>query len=198
MQFGCTRRSVLAYVPETSLRRRITSKHALLQFERGENLVRVVNAFIVFIGLWLLLSGVYQPLTIGLGVASVLSVLFITRRMDSIDGDGVKIDLKPIKLIQYQGWLLVEIAKANWVVTKVILSPSLPIKQHMFSVPYTQKTDLGQVIFANSITLTPGTISVETEPGHFLVHAVAYSPDDKDALADMDRRVTATEKAEAV
>ena len=160
--------------------------------------MRIVNAFIVFIGLWLLLSGVYQPLTIGLGVASVLSVLFITRRMDSIDGDGVKIDLKPIKFIQYQAWLLVEIAKANWVVTKVILSPSLPIKQHMFSVPYTQKTDLGQVIFANSITLTPGTISVETEPGHFLVHAVAYSPDDKDALADMDRRVTATEKAEAV
>lgn len=158
--------------------------------------MRVVGAFVVFIGLWLLLSGVYKPLTIGLGVISVFTVIYISRRMESIDGDRVRIDLKPLKFIQYQLWLLVEIAKANWIVTKVILSPSLPIKQHMFSVPYTQKTDLGQVIFANSITLTPGTISVETEPGHFLVHAVAYSPDDKDALADMDRRVTATERAE--
>ncbi|MFT5006667.1 MAG: multicomponent Na+:H+ antiporter subunit E, partial [Paracoccaceae bacterium] len=49
--------------------------------------------------------------------------------------------------------------------------------------------DLGQVIFANSITLTPGTISVESEDGHFLVHAVNYSADDNLALADMDHRV---------
>jgi len=157
--------------------------------------VRIVGAFIVFIGLWLLLSGVYKPLTVGLGVLSVLAVIYISHRMDSIDGDGVKIRLKPIKFIQYQMWLLVEIAKANWIVTKIILSPSLPIKQHMFSVPYTQKTDLGQVIYANSITLTPGTITVEIEPGHFLVHAVAYTADDIGALADMDRRVTTTEKA---
>ena len=157
--------------------------------------MRIVGAFIVFIGLWLLLSGVYKPLTVGLGVLSVLAVIYISNRMDSIDGDGVKIRLKPIKFIQYQMWLLVEIAKANWIVTKIILSPSLPIKQHMFSVPYTQKTDLGQVIYANSITLTPGTITVEIEPGHFLVHAVAYTADDIGALADMDRRVTTTEKA---
>jgi multicomponent Na+:H+ antiporter subunit E len=157
--------------------------------------VRIVSAFIVFIGLWLLLSGVYKPLTVGLGVLSVLAVIYISHRMDSIDGDGVKIRLNLIEFIQYQMWLLVEIAKANWIVTKIILSPSLPIKQHMFSVPYTQKTDLGQVIYANSITLTPGTITVEIEPGHFLVHAVAYTADDIGALADMDRRVTATEKA---
>jgi len=51
------------------------------------------------------------------------------------------------------------------------------------------------VIFANSITLTPGTITVETEDGHFLVHAVSYSEDDPDALADMDARITACETA---
>jgi multicomponent Na+:H+ antiporter subunit E len=52
------------------------------------------------------------------------------------------------------------------------------------------------VIFANSITLTPGTVSVETEKGHFLVHAVSYTENDMDALADMDARVSATELAE--
>ena len=158
--------------------------------------MRIVGAIIVFLGLWLLLSGIYKPLTVGLGVLSTLAVIFIINRMDSIDGDRVEIHLKPIEFLLYQGWLLVEIAKANWAVTKIIIAPSMPIKQHMFSVPYTQKSDLGQVIFANSITLTPGTVSVETEPGQFLVHAVAYSSDDKAALADMDRRVTACEKAE--
>jgi multicomponent Na+:H+ antiporter subunit E len=70
------------------------------------------------------------------------------------------------------------------------------IRQNLFTVPYTQRTDLGQVIFANSITLTPGTVSVETETGHFLVHAVSYTENDMDALADMDARVSATELAE--
>ena len=51
------------------------------------------------------------------------------------------------------------------------------------------------MIFANSITLTPGTVSVETETGHFLVHAVSYTADDMDALADMDTRISATELA---
>ena len=157
--------------------------------------MRIIGAIIVFLGLWLLLSGIYEPLTVGLGVLSTLAVIFVINRMDSIDEDHVGFHLKPLEFILYQGWLLVEIAKANWAVTKIILSPSMPIKQHMFSVPYTQKSDLGQVIFANSITLTPGTVSVETEPGQFLVHAVAYSADDKAALADMDRRVTACEKA---
>ena len=158
--------------------------------------MRIVGAIIVFLGLWLLLSGVYKPLTIGLGVFSTLFVIYIINRMDAVDGDRVEIHLKPLAFLKYQVWLMGEIAKANWAVTKVILAPSMPIKQHMFSVPYTQKTDFGQVVFANSITLTPGTITIETEPGHFLVHAVAYTKDDKEALADMDRHVTAIEKAE--
>lgn len=159
------------------------------------DLVRYIGAIIVFFGLWLLLSGVYKPLTIGMGALSSLTVVFILHRMNSTDGDQLDIQLKPLAFFTYNLWLLVEIAKANWTVTKIILSPSLPVKQHMFSVPYTQKSDLGQVIFANSITLTPGTITIETEPEHFLIHAVAYTKDDKAALADMDRRVSATEKA---
>lgn len=156
--------------------------------------MRKVRAIIVFMGLWLLLSGVYQPLTIGLGVVSTIIVIAIFARMDSIDKDRAAFDVSFVAFFKYQMWLLVEIAKANLNVTKIILSPSMPLKQHMFSVPYSQKTDIGQVIFANSITLTPGTISVETEPGHFLVHALAYSKGDKAELAEMDRRVSSIER----
>jgi multicomponent Na+:H+ antiporter subunit E len=69
----------------------------------------------------------------------------------------------------------------------------MTMRQHLFMVPRSQKTDTGQVIFGNSITLTPGTITIETEGEEFIVHALNYSPDDDAALADMDRRVTQAE-----
>ncbi len=136
-----------------------------------------------------MLSGIYKPLIVALGLLSVLFVLLVVNRMDKIDRDEIGTKLKPVAFIKYQAWLLLEIAKSNLAVAKIILSPSLPIRQHMFSVPYTQKTDMGQVIFANSITLTPGTITIETEPDHFLVHAVSYSPEDMQELAKMDSHV---------
>ncbi len=155
--------------------------------------MRTIGIAIVFFALWLLMSGIFEPFIIGLGAASVLLTLFITSRMDAQDGDRVKLLLAPVKYTRYLAWLMLEIARANWAVTKTILARDMPIRQHLFKTPYTQKTDVGQVIFANSITLTPGTITVETEEGHFLVHAVSWSEDDPDALADMDTRITACE-----
>lgn len=161
--------------------------------EHRVNRVRTIGTALLLMALWLLMSGLYEPMIIGFGVASVLVVLIVAKRMDAVDGEHLDIRLKPVKTAQYIAWLLVEIAKANWVITKIVLSPGMPIRQHLFSVRSTQRSDLGQVIFANSITLTPGTVSVEVEPGHFLVHALAYSAHDHIALADMDRRVTAIE-----
>ena len=155
--------------------------------------MRLVGYSVILGSLWLLWSGIYKSLLIIFGAGSVLLVLLITIRMNRVDDDRIQIELNPGKFIGYIGWLLVEIAKSNIAVTKTILSSSMPIKQKLFNVPYTQRTDLGQVIFANSITLTPGTVTVETEDGHFLVHALSYSHDDLEALADMDRHVRAAE-----
>ena len=155
--------------------------------------MKLVGYSVILGSLWLLWSGIYKSLLIIFGAGSVLLVLLITTRMNSVDDDRIQIELNPLKFIGYIGWLLVEIAKCNIAVTKTILSYSMPIKQNLFDVPYTQQTDLGQVIFANSITLTPGTVTVETEDGHFLVHALSYSHDDLEALADMDRRIRAAE-----
>jgi len=162
------------------------------QKEQGQR-VRYLGTAAFLMALWLLMSGIYKPMVIGFGVASVLLVVLVLSRMDKIDGDQIEIRLKPLAFVGYVFWLLVEIAKANWAVTKVVLTRKMPIEQNLFSVPYTQETDLGQVMFANSITLTPGTLTVETELGHFLVHALAYSDEDIPALADMDARVSAVE-----
>lgn len=156
-------------------------------------ILRTIGAAIILMLLWLLMSGVYTNLVIGLGIASVILAVFVARRMDAVDGMRVEISISPLQFIGYFIWLFVEIAKANLAVTRLILSRGPRTRQHLFAVPYSQRTDLAQAIFANSITLTPGTITVEVEPGHFLVHAVDYSDDDPDALADMNRRVAATE-----
>ena len=145
--------------------------------------------------LWLLMSGIYKPLVVGFGVGSVLLAVYVVRRMDSVDDDPLAVRLNPVRFVGYFGWLLVEIAKSNWAVTKLILSRNMPMRQHLFRAPYSQTSDLGQVIFANSITLTPGTISVEVEDGEFLVHALDYADGTMDGLADMDARVSRAETA---
>ena len=155
--------------------------------------VRLAMTGIILLALWLLMSGIYKPLVIFFGVASVLLAVFVVRRMDSVDGDHLEVRLKPIAFLGYIGWLLVEIAKSNWAVTRMILSRSMPMRQHLFRAPYSQSSELGQVVFANSITLTPGTISVEVEEGEFLVHALDYADDTLDGLAEMDARVSRTE-----
>jgi len=139
------------------------------------------------------MSGVYQPMIIGFGAVSAIVAVYVGRRMDAVDGAKVPMALRPLKFASYLVWLMVEIAKSNITVTKAILSPAMGLRQNLFRTPCSQKTDLAQVIFANSITLTPGTITVETETDFFWVHALTYSSEDPDALAGMDARVSATE-----
>ena len=79
--------------------------------------------------------------------------------------------------------------------TKTIIGLHPNIKQHFFKTPCTQETEVGKTTFANSITLTPGTISVEHEGDKIWVHALSYSEEDLDALAYMDLRVSNIERA---
>ena len=155
--------------------------------------MKAVASAIFLMALWLLMSGVYKPLVIGFGMASVLLIMVILWRMDKVDGDHVHIRLNPMRFIGYIIWLFGQIAKANLAVTRVILTPLMPIRQKLLVVQQSQTTDLAKVIFANSITITPGTISIETEESGFLVHALSYRPEDDASLADMNRRVKAVE-----
>ncbi len=158
--------------------------------------MRSLLTVLALFALWLLMSGIYKPLIVALGLISAIVCVWVVRRMDdAADSERLVVNIKPVEMIKYLGWLMVEIAKANWAVTKVILSPKMQMNSKLFRVQHTQKTDLGQAIFANSITLTPGTVSVEVERDHFLVHALCYTDGDTAAIADMDARVTKTEAA---
>lgn len=142
------------------------------------------------------MSGIYQSFMIGVGLAAAAFAVFVVRRMDdAADTDRLEIRLNIIKTLGYFCWLLIEIAKSNWVVTKTILGLRPNIRQHFFKVPCTQETEVGKTTFANSITLTPGTISVEHEGDEIWVHSLSYSDGDLDALADMNARVSNIESS---
>ncbi len=159
---------------------------------------RTIIATSGLVALWLLMSGIYdKTLILIFGAVSVVLAVWIGRRMDTADGEQLPFPLNPVAVFQYFLWLIVEIAKSNWAVSKIILSGRKPDSQKIFWAPVTQKSDVGQVVYANSITLTPGTITVETEGKHFLVHALDFGEGDMDALAEMDSRVRAIETAAA-
>lgn len=138
---------------------------------------------------WLLLSGHYTLFITVLGVASCALVVLVTLRMDLADREGHPIHLT-WRALTYWPWLFVEIVKSNIDVAKLILSPTMSITPTLIRVKASQTSDLGQVVYANSITLTPGTISVDVANGEILVHAL--SRDGAEALleGEMDRRVT--------
>ena len=158
--------------------------------------MRWILGFLVFFALWLSMSGVYKPLVVWLGAgSSLLAMIFVFRMDRAAEAAQVSASQRTVASIRYCWWLLVEIMKSNWSVVKTIMSPEMDIKQHAFQVPFSQKTELGQTIFANSITLTPGTITVEIEPGSFWVHTLKFDDETLSSLADMDGRVSATEGA---
>jgi multicomponent Na+:H+ antiporter subunit E len=154
---------------------------------------RSLTFLAVLFGFWLLLSGMYTPFLMAAGAGCTLGVFLLARRMDLIDHEGFPIHLAWRALFSYWPWLTREIARSAWDVTKRILDPRLPISPTLVEFQPSQRTDLGLVLHANSITLTPGTISVEVEPGRFLVHALTREGAAGLAGSEMDRRCTELE-----
>ena len=96
-----------------------------------------------------------------------------------------------IKLAPYWLWLGGEVGKANLQVVKTALKPELDITPRLVRAPLTQTSDFGRAVFANSITLTPGTVSIELEEKEILIHALDASFADHDGFVDMGNRAAA-------
>jgi multicomponent Na+:H+ antiporter subunit E len=155
-------------------------------------MTKAVGLSVALFALWLALSGFFKPFLLTLGVFSCLLTVYLAFRMRLLDDEAVPIQLRPALLL-YWGWLGGEIFKSAVAVSKVILAREMPLHQQLIAVPAAQKSDMGHVIFANSITLTPGTVTVETRPGLFLVHALTEGAADPEGFAEMGRRVAEIE-----
>lgn len=155
-------------------------------------MTKALGLLVALFALWLALSGYFKPFLLTIGVLSCLFTLILARRMKLLDDEAVPLQLR-LSLPLYWSWLGGEIFKSAWAVSKIILSPRMRISQQFIAVESPLKTDMGHVIFANSITLTPGTVTVEAAPGKFLVHALTEEAANPDGFAEMARRVAAVE-----
>ena len=138
---------------------------------------------------WLFNSGHYTGLMLSFAVISITLVLFIAHRMDVVDHESQPLHLT-LKLPGYYAWLTKEIILSNILVVKHIWLGNKTISPVLTTIKTNQKTEIGKVIYANSITLTPGTVTVAIEGDQLIVHALKRESITELEAGEMDRRVT--------
>lgn len=155
-------------------------------------MLHLTSLGIVLYVFWLLLSGYFTPFLLAAGAGSALCVVLLSRRMRIVDREGHPIQMIA-SVVLYWPWLVKEIAKSAWDVSRIILDPRLPISPTLVRFKPSQKTPVGLTTHANSITLTPGTITVEATKDEFLVHALTRVGAEGVIDSEMDRRISRVE-----
>lgn len=159
-------------------------------------LSHVISLGLFCLGLWLLLSGFFDnTLLLSLGVFSCALVTWVAWRVEMIDPEEQPPHLRfNPQILLYWPWLLKQVVLSNIDVTRRILDPKLPISPTLIELKPSQHSDLGRVIYANSITLTPGTVTVALSGDSLTVHALTRSGAEDLQKGDMDRWVAVLEK----
>lgn len=148
---------------------------------------------VVLAVIWLLFSGFWtHPILVPLGAASVVFTVWLSRRLGV--SDALHQPLKRLLAgLRYWPWLLVEITTSSIHVAKRILARRIDIDPRIVRLPTTQRTDLGRAILANSITLTPGTVSIHVRNDEIWFYALDAESAEGTLSGEMDRRVRAFE-----
>ena len=158
-------------------------------------MLRAIGLFLVLLVFWLLLSGIFTPFLIGAGIGSALFATWLGRRLAVVDAEGQPFQLG-WRIFVYWLWLVREVVLSAWTVTKLTLHPKLPITPTLVRFKASQQSDLGRVIHANSITLTPGTLTIDCAADEFVVHGLTREGAEGCVDSDMDRRVTRCERGQ--
>ena len=153
------------------------------------HLPRLLLLAMILAAAWLLWSGLYKPLLLGLGAFSVALCLWLAHRI------GVFREPSPfaavIRLPRFWGWLLIEIVRSSIDVARVILDPKLPISPTVVRFDTRCKGPVGQAILGNSITLSPGTVTLDVHEGSVTVHCLTEKSARDLGTGELDRRVAA-------
>ncbi|MBW2598773.1 MAG: Na+/H+ antiporter subunit E [Deltaproteobacteria bacterium] len=140
-----------------------------------------VATFVMLLGFWALLSGKFDTFHLSLGVICSLIVAYLSHDLLFANirvGSGRVIAQR---FFRYMPWLLHEIVMANFHVAYLALSPRMPIDPQIITFRTKLESDISWVTLANSITLTPGTITMDIADREFMVHAI-----DRKVADDLD------------
>ena len=161
-------------------------------------MAHALSLLLVCFAAWLLLSGHFSsPLLLSFGFLSSLVAAFIAWRAEQVDPEApsLRLNLHP-QILLYWPWLLWQIIKSNLDVARIIVDPKLPISPTVIRIKAPQRTNLARVIYANSVTLTPGTVTTYLK-GHVMeVHGLTREAADAILEGEMSRRVAQLEASD--
>lgn len=161
---------------------------------------RNLSLLLICIAVWLLWSGLtveispvdgslhLNPMLAGLGLGSCLLVSWLSSRLSVVDREGHPYHLA-VRVLRNLPWLIREVVTSNLAVARIIVSRDMPIHSHLIRVPASQRTIIGQVIHANTITLTPGTLTLDLRDGELLVHALTREAGDPAQSKALDEKI---------
>jgi len=137
---------------------------------------------------WVLWSGMLKPLLLGLGALSCAIAAWIAVRMGYFDSRVFALRFN-LRLFRFWSWLLLEIVKSSLEVARVVLAREMRLSTRVVEIDATRLSPTDQVILGNSITLTPGTLTLDATDGRLLVHALNADGAKEIEAGEMLRRV---------
>ena len=148
--------------------------------------IRGLGLLIILAVAWLLWSGFYKPILLGLGIFSCLLCVYIANRIGYFR-EVTGLHILP-RLPAYWAWLMIEIVKSSFAVAKIVLSPKMPISPTVVEINAAPKGPIGQAILGNAITLSPGTVTLDVHDGQLQVHCLTKQGAQELLSGDVNRR----------
>ncbi len=152
------------------------------------NIKHFIATYLIVLAFWLLLSAHFDTFHVGAGIVCSGVVAYASHDL-LFTGTGNHGLTKTLRFIAYLPWLIYQIVLANIDVAKRALSPRMPIDPRVVTFKTTLKSDVARTALANSITLTPGTVTIDIVDDVFYVHAIAKEPADDLLKGAMERKV---------
>jgi multicomponent Na+:H+ antiporter subunit E len=150
--------------------------------------MRYIRSALFVAVVWLLLSGHYTGLILSLGVLSVAIVIWFLWRMDRVDRELGVLPMRP-RLLYYLLWLMWQVVLSNIDLVRRIWDPTLPIRPTWQRLDVKVTSALAKTLYANSITLTPGTLTTDVKEDHFMVHSLSADAIDELRQGEMERQI---------
>ncbi len=148
----------------------------------------LITAIAMF-SFWILLSGEFTFILMTSGIVASLMVAYLSHDI-FIGKADIKVETgRVLKFIKYLPWLLWKVILANFEIAYLVLHPKMLVDPQIVRFKPDLKTDLGIVTLANSITLTPGTVTVEANKEEFVIHAIWRKSAEGIISGEMQRKV---------
>ncbi|MEK7841709.1 MAG: Na+/H+ antiporter subunit E [Deltaproteobacteria bacterium] len=149
----------------------------------------IIAFFILFLN-WVIWSGMFDAFHLSLGVISCLLVIYMSHDiLFTREKFTSKHLIEVIRFIKYIPWLLYQIVLSNIYVARLVMNPNMPIDPQLIRFKTKLKKNISVVTFANSITITPGTITADIREGEFCVHCISKKVADDLLTGEMENKV---------